>query len=244
MEDKRKIFSHSSSFNLQPSSLIMQLSRFGDILQSSPLIANLKTKGYKVSFLIDEKNLKLCNDIPIIDEIIPFEIGKYISLLKENDFKNCYYLLKQLIEKLNKKDFNLLINLNHSNINFFLSVLVKGVKIKKGFKVENNKFISYLYSIIACSRKLNPFNLVDVFNHFLEKPKIFKIQISNKFDILENIPEYYIILHLGAGHNLRVLNLEIMSRFSKLFLKKYKNYSIILTGIKSEESIIKKFLKL
>ncbi len=235
---KNLIFSEkSSTFNLQPSALVVQLARFGDILQTIPLLTNLKNRNFKISLLIDEKNFTLCNDLEIIDRVIPFKIGKFLTFLKNKDYKSCYFELYEFIKYLKNENFDFLINLNHSKINFIISELLD-IPEKLGFKFSNKKFINYLYSIIGSNRKLNPFNLVDVFNYFIKDFKVIKLHINDKsFLKVDELPEKYIIIHPGAGHLLRVLNSEILINFINIFLEQYKDFFIILTGSENEKNI-------
>ncbi len=220
--------------------LILQLSRFGDILQTTPLLKNLKNKGFETFFFIDEKNLTLCKDIPVVDKTIPFKIGSFLSLLSQNKLFDIFFDLKDVIQDLNNNNFDILINLNHSEINLYISELLN-ISEKKGFKIREDNFIKFLYNIIANSRKLNPFNLVDVFNYFLKDFRVFNIQVRNDFpEVVNNLPDKYIVIHPGAGHPLRILDPEIVINFSNMFLEEFNDHYIILTGVKNEKELADK----
>ncbi len=220
--------------------LILQLARFGDILQTVPLLKNLKRKNYKITILIDEKNSFFIDDIPYIDDVKFFKISDFINEIRVGNFLSCHEKIKKFLNDLNRENFNLLINLNHSEINYFLSTYLNVPK-KIGFKLEKRKFFDFLYEIVGKDRKLNPFNLVDIFNQMIENPDIFKLDLGEK---VKNFGKFlnYIVIHLGAGHPIRVLDFEIMGKFAKIFLKNYNNFNIILTGTEKEKEIVNKFL--
>ncbi len=223
--------------------LVFQLARLGDIIQSIPLLINLNKRNFFIDIVIDEKNIKICNDIPYINKIISFEIGKYLYFLQHNELESCYKVLKNFSLSLTKKKYDLVINLNHSDINRILVSFIQN-GIKKGFKVGESSFINFLYSIIGKSRKLNPFNLVDIFNHFIDNPIIVKPKLSNNMKKIENLPNDYIIIHIGAGHKIRVLDFDIISKFIKIFLNKYNLFYIVLTGTKEEKNYINMLIKM
>ena len=162
--------------------LILQLSRMGDLLQSTLLINSLKSQGKTVFLVGDEKNIKLADEIDIIDKFIPFEIGRYIALIRNRLYNECFEELYGFVTRLNRENFSELYNLNHSEINFFIAAL-SNAPVKRGFKVENNNFINFIYKTLL-NRKKNRFNLVDVFNFFAENPII-----SEKLFINKNISE-------------------------------------------------------
>ncbi len=229
--------------------LILQLSRLGDLLQSTLLINSLKQQGKKVVLLGDEKNTAIANEIKLLDRFVPFEIGKLISLLKNKNYGKCYNELEKYVLFLNNENFAEIYNLNHSNINYYLISLINA-KIKKGFKTGDNKFIDFIYNVLI-NRKTNRFNLVDIFNFFSEKPII-----SNRIFINKNISDNNlnfinkiskgrknIVVHLGAGHSLREWGVANFVALSEKILKQF-NVNILLTGSKNETHLGKKFFKL
>jgi len=223
--------------------LILQLARFGDILQSIPLLINLKRKKNLIDFVFDEKNFIICKDIPFIDNLIPFRINENLSLIQQNNLKDAFKLIKDFIEKLNKNNYQKLVNLNHSQINLLLTKALSSIPERIGFNIENRSFFEFLYDIIQTSRKLNPFNIVDVFNHFIENPEVVRIKLSESLKSVLNLDFNFIIIHLGAGHHLRILDIEIMSEFASLFLQRYSDINIILTGVDKEKNLGKIFQK-
>jgi len=230
--------------------LVLQLSRLGDILQSTLLLNSLKKENYKIFLLGDEKNSSIANEIPLIDQFIPFEIGGFLKKIKDKNLSELFNELLNFVESLNRENFDILINLNHSLINLYLSQLINA-EIKKGFKIENNSFIDFIYSNIRNGRESNFFNLVDLFNCFSNikaksKNLFINKSISNKnLNFLKKIlkKENNITLHLGAGHELRRWSVEKFAKLAHLILQYFKNTTITLTGSKNEAKFGREFIK-
>ena len=225
--------------------LVLQLSRLGDLLQSTVLLNSLKNSGKTIYLLGDEKNRKIAEEIDLIDYFIPFEIGYYLGLIKNNKLNECIESLKNFIRSLQLENFNELYNLNHSEINLIISSLLN-IPVKKGFKVENNEFINFIYSVVT-DRKKNRFNLVDIFNHFFEKPIYAKkliISTKEKEKNIKFIEKIFknenIVLHLGAGHKLREWGVLNFANLSNIIFKT-SDFTITLTGTKSETLLGREF---
>ncbi len=229
--------------------LILQLSRLGDLLQATVLLNSLKNNGYKIYLLGDEKNIQIASEIDLIDRFIPLKIGTLLKNISQNNLSTAFNEIEDIVTFLNKEKFDILINLNHSKINFYLSNIIKAKK-KRGFKLEKNKFVDFIYSQIKTNRKNNFYNLVDIFNFFCEKPTISKKLFINK-NIEDNNIKFVnkilkqdnnIIFHLGAGHPLRQWDIKKFAQTANLILKDI-NTTITLTGTKNEVPLGRDFKK-
>ncbi len=228
--------------------LVLQLSRLGDLLQSTLLLNSLKKEGKEVYLLGDEKNQAIAKELDVIDEFIPFKIGRYLSFIKKNNFEECFAELHDFISKINNVIFFEIYNLNHSDLNLYITDLIN-CKNKKGFKTGNNDFINFIYEILK-NRKDNRFNLVDIFNCFsFAKIKSEKLLINKSItdknrNTIEKIfkKRESIIFHLGAGHPLREWGVD---NFVKLAEKVLYNFNVVitLTGGKNEKRLGNEFLE-
>ncbi len=226
--------------------LVIQLSRLGDFLQSTLLINSLKKNGKQVYILGDEKNSMIADEVRFLCTFLPFKIGRYIELIKKGNLLECYEDLEQFVKELNKFEFSELYNLNHSDINFFLSNMISA-KRKKGFRVQNSKFVDFIYEIVK-NRKDNRFNLVDIFNSFADKRTRSRSLFINRnmsaihIKLLDKIfkGRGNIVFHLGAGHPLREWGIE---KFIDLGEKIFDTFdvNITVTGGRNEKKLGKKF---
>ena len=152
--------------------LILNLSRLGDHIQTSPLIAGLKRDepNSRITLLGNVKFIAMCEHLPYIDDLEVFDIqqfeknksGKPISYLE------IYRYLEALIEDLKAEKFDTLINLTHSRVSGLISRAlgtneVRGTySTEDGFKVTNNPWFVYFSSFIEF-RRYNNLNLVDIY---------------------------------------------------------------------------------
>ncbi len=106
--------------------LLIRLNRVGDALVTTPFIRKLKTfSNCNISILADKKNSFVFENNPNITEVIQFEKG--------------FSATKKIIKKLNKKNFDVVIDL-HDDTSTTVSFLISLLKIKHklGFKKESS----------------------------------------------------------------------------------------------------------
>ncbi len=226
--------------------LILQLSRLGDILQSTLLLNSLKCGGNTIYLLGDEKNIEIAKEIELIDHFIPLEINTLLSSIKKDELTACFDSIDDFIKVIDSNNFKYIVNLNHSDINFYISSLIKS-EVKRGFKIENSNFINFIYEQIK-DRKSNRFNLVDIFNFFSDNPIRSRNLFINRNFTSKNIEfinkisknRKNLVFHLGAGHKLREWGVSNFAKLGNLILKNF-DYNIILTGSKGEKSLAKAF---
>ena len=148
--------------------LIIQISRLGDIVQSIPLINDLKAKytDGSIHMLVNDVFSEASVLLPNV-EVIPLVLERFVNtvsgeyVITEND----YFL--NIIESLNGKGFELIINLNNSPIAKEIFNKIDGDK-KKGFGAEDKEskeWSAYITSFLK-TRQLGSINLVDIFRMF------------------------------------------------------------------------------
>ncbi len=152
--------------------LILNLTRMGDLLQTTPLIAGLKEKypDSKITLLANKTFAEICSDVPFIDEIYTFDIkqfapgseGEDVSLLR------VYRYLDVLVEQMKSKRFDTVINLSHSKLTAIFTSLINVPDVRGltstdyGHRVIRHPWLNYFCNIIF-NRHYNRFNLVDIY---------------------------------------------------------------------------------
>ncbi|MBI3812910.1 MAG: glycosyltransferase family 9 protein [Nitrospinae bacterium] len=152
--------------------LILNLTRMGDLLQTTPLIAGLKEKypDLKITLLANKNFSEICNDVPFIDEIYTFDIKQFApkSEGEEVSLFQVYRYMDELVEQMKSKRFDTVINLSHSKLTaIFTSLLnvpdVRGLtSTDYGHRVIRHPWLNYFCNIIF-NRHYNRFNLVDIY---------------------------------------------------------------------------------
>lgn len=151
--------------------LIVNLTRMGDILQSTPLLKALKRKHPRaeIHYLVVKGFAEICRLIPEIDRTIPFQFTSAVAVSKSA----IRYLPRRLkevetfIESLRTENYDLVINLSHSRISALICHLLavpetRGLTLDaEGFRQILHPWAQYFFTA-NLNRTCNRFNLVDI----------------------------------------------------------------------------------
>lgn len=152
--------------------IIVGLTRMGDILQSTPLLMGLK-ESYpqcRITYLANEPYAEICKGIPLIDDLITFNMEMYqVRLLSETmSLIEEYRFLEGFINRINQREYDVLINLTPSRICAVLTSVINAKEVRgltvdnEGHRVIKDRWMRYL-STSVFNRGINPFNLVDMY---------------------------------------------------------------------------------
>lgn len=152
--------------------LIINLTRMGDLLQTTPLMAGLKDghPGSRITLLVNSAFNEICRGIPFIDELIEFDMKGYRKRLVEKKYSlvENFNILEGLISRINSREYDLAINLTHSAISAILTSFIR-TKELRGFSIdtEGNRVIKhpwmrYFFNVMP-NRMYNPYHLVDMY---------------------------------------------------------------------------------
>ena len=83
--------------------LLVNITRLGDMIQSTPTIIGLKQENpnAKITVLVEKQFESICYSIPEIDEVIPIDLGMTVrSISREGDgIIDAYEYVDELVEK-------------------------------------------------------------------------------------------------------------------------------------------------
>ncbi len=152
--------------------LIVNLTRFGDLLQTSPAIAALKRRHPEAGItLMAEKNFAdVCEGIPGIDRIYRAELDRLGNLMLEGGAQllEAYRYVEQVIGELRAERFDLALNYSSSRMSaVFMGLLripdVRGWSMTPdGLRVIRHPW-SRLFATMCLNRRVATFNLVDYY---------------------------------------------------------------------------------
>ena len=152
--------------------LILNLTRMGDIIQSTPLMSGLKKRfsGVHITCVVNRGFADICSLMPFIDELIVFDLDecKRRLISDSNTLIENYRFVKGWVDQINRRSYDLLINLTPSKECAILSSLVdvkeiKGLTIDRdGYRIIKDPWMQY-FTISVFNRKYNPFNIVDMY---------------------------------------------------------------------------------
>jgi len=160
--------------------IILNLTRMGDIIQSTALFKKIKffyPKSF-VTLIVSTEFYEITHFLPYIDEIRQVNLKSLTELLKFSNFSfnsAVYREVSAMIpDEIKNIKYDLAINLSHDQFSvYFLYMLNSkkniGISItREGNIVSNDKMIAYLFSAVR-NRKASVLNLVDVYAGCLDE---------------------------------------------------------------------------
>ncbi|TKJ40273.1 hypothetical protein CEE37_08070 [candidate division LCP-89 bacterium B3_LCP] len=151
--------------------LVINLTRMGDILQSSPLLHVLKLADpdIHISYLAVKGYMDICRHIPYIDKLIPFDFNASVAVSKEAIYSLPRRLqeTKTFIDSLRSEKFDEVLNLSHSKISALICYLLGVEKTvgltlgSEGYRLIRHPWARYFFTA-NLNRHHNRFNLVDI----------------------------------------------------------------------------------
>ena len=133
--------------------LVINLTRMGDLLQSTPLLNELKKENpdCELTLMANSKFASICERMPFVDKVFEFDAEKIAGEIadKKKNLMEIFKDLKEVINTLNAEKFSKVINLTHSKMSAFLTSLIQcedknGITVDtKGYRVIKNDWMVY-----------------------------------------------------------------------------------------------------
>ncbi|MBF0293303.1 MAG: glycosyltransferase family 9 protein [Nitrospinae bacterium] len=152
--------------------LILNLTRMGDLIQTTPLIHGLREQNpdCRITMLANAKFAGILKFVEGVDELVTLDIHQFASKggEEETDLLKVYEYLDGVGAELKTKKFDQIINLSHSKLSAALSLLLnipdgRGfLSTPRGSRIIRNPWLVYFTSFLAF-RRFNRFNLVDMY---------------------------------------------------------------------------------
>jgi len=234
--------------------LISNIAHLGDVILSTSILKVLKSEypNSKIYFLCGSWSSDILKDHPLIDEIFTFDHFK-LNRSNVSFFRKLlihFKTEKRAIDQIRKANISIGIDLRLHFPNSS-SLLYKG-QIPLRFGYSSGGF-SRLFTSSLDYKQNNQHitkDYIDLLNIFL-KNKIQDDQLPpymylkdsslDQRGILNNIPEDYYIIHIGAGLNSKMLNLQKWKELKEILLSKKINLVFSGNG-KIEAEIINELI--
>jgi ADP-heptose:LPS heptosyltransferase len=150
--------------------LIVNLTRFGDLLQTSPAITDLKSLYPEARLtLVAERNFAdVCEGIPGIDEVYRLDFDRLGRLLLEGGERilEAHGIVRETALDLRERRFDLALNFSSSRMSAVLLGLLQVPDVRgwcmtdDGFRAIRHPW-ARLFATSCLNRRFAPFNLVD-----------------------------------------------------------------------------------
>ncbi|KMP12471.1 hypothetical protein UR09_01005 [Candidatus Nitromaritima sp. SCGC AAA799-A02] len=152
--------------------LVLNMTRMGDLIQSTPVIAGLRDQypNAQITLMVTSDFAEFSERIPKIDDRVVFNLRQFEdkSKLKGVLWIELYRYLESFLDDLRSKEYDLLINLSHSKLSAFILSYLE-IKNLRGFacnetgdRMALDPWMQY-FGIEPFNRTYNPFNLVEIF---------------------------------------------------------------------------------
>lgn len=151
---------------------ILNLTRIGDLIQTTPLIAGLRAKepDARITILANAKFAGILRFVDGVDEVIAFNPHRFGSRdgAEETDTLAMYEYLDTFTAEMKDKHFDLVINLSHSKLSAMMAYVMEPGEVRgfmatpRGTRLIHDPWLVYFSSFLAF-RKYNRFNLVDMY---------------------------------------------------------------------------------
>jgi ADP-heptose:LPS heptosyltransferase len=161
--------------------LIVNLTRFGDLLQTSPTIAGLKEAhpDAEVTVLAERNFADVCRGLPGVDRVRELDLdglGRLVLGGTGPDLRAAYRTVAAVVEELRGERYDLALNYSSSRMSAVLMRLI-GVADTRGWTMtdDGHRLIAHrwsrLFSASALTRRQAPFNLVDYYKRVAGVPR-------------------------------------------------------------------------
>ena len=155
--------------------LVFQLARFGDLVQTWPLLSRLRQAypGARLTLLADQHLLPLQAMGPRMDEVLGFDFQAITSQVAHH-WPEGYQAVEGFLRDLQARKFDLVFNLNFSRLSLLLTHLLGApargyLPVAGGREFFREPWLAWICSLVH-ARRFNRFHLTDVFRHLAPEP--------------------------------------------------------------------------
>lgn len=152
--------------------LIVNLTRFGDLLQTSPAVATLRVHhpGAEIALLAERNFADVCDHIPGIDRVVRVDLDRLGGLMLRGGaaLLDGYRYVEEVLGELREARYDLALNFSSSRMTaVFMGLLgiadVRGWSMTPdGFRVIHHPW-ARLFATMCLNRRVAGFNLVDYY---------------------------------------------------------------------------------
>ena len=152
--------------------LVVNLTRMGDLLQTTPLLKGLKEQDPdgRLDLMVVEDFHAVADGFDMVDEVLTLDLNGLIPRfdISKITVVNLHSELTDWIASIRNRSYDCLINLSHTRISAALVRLLdvpdtRGVTLsREGYILIRHPWLNYFFNV-TISRAYNPINLVDMY---------------------------------------------------------------------------------
>ncbi|MBC86542.1 MAG: hypothetical protein CL677_05120 [Bdellovibrionaceae bacterium] len=233
--------------------LVIQLARFGDILQTAPAINALKRSrpDAEVHVLLRSRFSAMGRFIKGADRVLSWDTQSILGpcMKSEDGAAASLGLLETELENLKRESYSEVYNLSYSPFSSFLTSLVSNDSTRvfgysryvDGFLNIPDETSRYFYTQVGTDRP-NRAHLVDVFSatldvHLKESDKALDLQWldSNLLSRFSNLSlGKYILIHVGASEEHKSVSVFKWKQIIRKICRSVEGVQVVLVGVDGE----------
>lgn len=241
---------------------IVNLTRLGDLLQTSPTIAGLHAMhpDAKVTLVAEKNFAEVSESIPGVDRVYRLDLDRLGHLLLEGPTRigDAYRYTREVVQDLRAEDFEIALNFSSSRMSAVLLSLL-GVPDVRGWAMTADGYRSIqtpwarLFAASCLHRRLAPFNLVDSYRGVAGCLEVavdglaFRIDDGARQSIASRLAEMgvrpdasLVALQLGASREIRQWPPESFARVAHELAG--DGHRIVLLGGGSERALAERLV--
>lgn len=237
--------------------LVLQTTRMGDVLQTSPLITGIRERYPEahIAVMVRRMGKAVADRHPDIDEVLVYEEDELYLDMKANDsdrLLHAYETADRRLHELRQAHFDLAYNLTHSIASAMFLKLAGIPKVMGAHLTEEGQYVlrgawtTYFFTSVF-NREYNDLNLCDIARHFepgKTPPRlVFEVRAADRAAVDELLArhgvqpdESLICMQLGASEENKRWNEAHFARLAKMLAKKHAA-RILLVGVKEEAGL-------
>lgn len=235
--------------------LVVQTTRLGDMIQTSPMISQLRAQYPQAHIAVLSRGLAktVAERLPEVDEIILYDDNVMFADMRAQDSNRllrAYARAEEMVATLKEREFDLAFNMTHSISSAMLLKLAGIPQVVGAHISEDGRFVlrgnwtSYFFTSVF-SREYNDLNLCDITRHFAEgaphcrkltfevkdEERAFVRDLLQQHAISDN--EFVVCLQLGASENNKRWAERRFAELAVLLRERFQA-RVLLVGVKEE----------
>jgi ADP-heptose:LPS heptosyltransferase len=243
--------------------LIINLTRMGDLVQTTPAITGFKERypDVRISAAVNSYFAEICSFIPFIDRLIVFDEKGFVSLFcSGSSLIKKFRYMENFLKEINAIEYDLALNFTHSIPSAVLTSLIKAKEIRgftidaEGFSIIRHQWIKYFFNFVPV-RGYNPFHLCDIYTKaggLVPERKGLLLSIPQDAEkIVDNLLEgcgigkgdLLVAFQLGASEDKRRWHINCFAELAKKLTESHR-VKILLIGSPSEAGLGEEFQKI
>jgi ADP-heptose:LPS heptosyltransferase len=231
--------------------LVLQLARLGDIYTTWPALKALRRQHpqAQIHLLTRPRFEGAVQGLDVLDKHISLPVAQILEPMvqKNANVEGSLQRLTNSLNELKKENYDWIINFTFSPFSSYLTHALSGLNTKvTGYTRHNDGFLNfadevsaYFYAQVGVGRQ-NRVHLADIFAsmlglEFIEsdwKAPEFTLETQGRFQL----PENYVVIHIGASESQKVLPVEKWAGFLTYFTERKPNVPVVLIGAEAESA--------